>query len=385
MGLINDSPEHKAIRDSVAGIAKRYGPEYFLERARAGGGIDELWNDLGAAGLLGPHLPEDYGGGGGGMAEAVIVVEELAAHGMPLLIWVISPAICGSILARHASDEMKRRWLPPIADGSKKMAFGLTEPDAGSNSHNVKTTARRTDTGWTISGSKYYISAVDQADAILLVTRDADYSTAERSGLSLFAVPTDSPGLTFAPIDTSIVSPDKQFTVYLDDVAVGENALIGVAGHGLRQVFDGLNPERILVGALSSGIGRYAIGKAVDYARQRRVWSAPIGAHQGIAHPLADCHVAIELGRMATARSAELFDAGEPAGEAANIAKYAASEAALKALDQAIQTHGGNGLSHEYGLAELWFVTRLMRTAPVSREMVLNFIAQTSLGLPRSY
>lgn len=385
MGLITDSPEHKAIRESVAGIAKRYGPEYFLERGRSGGTIDELWADLGAAGLLGLHLPERYGGGGGGMAEAVVVVEELAAHGMPLLIWVISPAICGSILARHASEEMKRRWLPPIADGSKKMAFGLTEPDAGSNSHNVKTTAKRTDTGWRISGSKYYISAVDQADAILLVTRDAEHSTAEHSRLSLFAVPTASPGLTIAPIDTSIVSPDKQFTVYLDDVAVDDDALIGVAGNGLRQVFDGLNPERILVGALSSGIGRYAIGKAVDYATQRRVWSTPIGAHQGIAHPLADCHVAIELGRMATARSAELFDAGEPAGEAANIAKYAASEAALKALDQAIQTHGGNGLSHEYGLAELWFVARLMRTAPVSREMVLNFIAQTSLGLPRSY
>ncbi len=385
MGLINDSPEHKAIRDSVAGIAKRYGPEYFLQRARAGAGIEELWNDLGAAGLLGLHLPEDYGGGGGGLAEAVVVVEELAAQGIPLLIWVISPAICGSILAHHASEEMKRRWLPPIADGTKKMAFGLTEPDAGSNSHNVKTTARRTDSGWTISGSKYYISAVDQSDAILLVTRDADHSTPERSRLSLFAVPTDSAGLTFTPIDTSIVSPDKQFTVYLDDVAVGEDALIGVAGNGLRQVFDGLNPERILVGALSSGIGRYAINKAVDYARQRSVWSTPIGAHQGIAHPLAECHVGIELGRMATARSAQLFDAGEPAGEAANIAKFAASEAALKALDQAIQTHGGNGLSHEYGLAELWFVTRLMRTAPVSREMVLNFIAQTSLGLPRSY
>jgi alkylation response protein AidB-like acyl-CoA dehydrogenase len=385
MGLINDSPEHKAIRDSVAGIAKRYGPEYFLQRARAGAGIEELWNDLGAAGLLGLHLPEDYGGGGGGMAEAVVVVEELAAQGIPLLIWVISPAICGSILAHHASEEMKRRWLPPIADGTKKMAFGLTEPDAGSNSHNVKTTARRTDSGWKISGSKYYISAVDQSDAILLVARDADHSTPERSRLSLFAVPTDSAGLTFTPIDTSIVSPDKQFTVYLDDVAVGEDALIGVAGNGLRQVFDGLNPERILVGALSSGIGRYAIAKAVDYARQRSVWSTPIGAHQGIAHPLAECHVGIELGRMATARSAQLFDAGEPAGEAANIAKFAASEAALKALDQAIQTHGGNGLSHEYGLAELWFVTRLMRTAPVSREMVLNFIAQTSLGLPRSY
>src|ERR1700751_5732914 len=132
MGLINDSPEHKAIRDSVAGIAKRYGREYFLERARAGGGIDELWNDLGAAGLLGPHLPEDYGGGGGGMAEAVVVVEELAAHGMPLLIWVISPAICGRILAHHASEEMKQRWLPGIADGTKIMVFGGTGPDDGS-------------------------------------------------------------------------------------------------------------------------------------------------------------------------------------------------------------------------------------------------------------
>lgn len=385
MGLINDSAEHKAIRESVAGIAKRYGPEYFLERGRSGGGIEELWNDLGTAGLLGLHLPEDYGGGGGGMAEAVVVVEELAAQGMPLLIWVISPAICGSILAHHASEDMKRRWLAPIADGTKKMAFGLTEPDAGSNSHNITTTAKRTDSGWTISGSKYYISAVDQSDAILLVTRDADHSTAEHKRLSMFAIPTDSPGLTFAPIATSIVSPDQQFTVYLDDVAVGEDALIGTAGDGLRQVFDGLNPERILVGALSSGIGRYAIGKAVDYARDRSVWSTPIGAHQGIAHPLAECHIGVELGRMATLRSAELFDAGEPSGEAANIAKYAASEAALKALDQAIQTHGGNGLSQEYGLSELWFVARLMRTAPVSREMVLNFVAQTSLGLPRSY
>jgi alkylation response protein AidB-like acyl-CoA dehydrogenase len=385
MSLVTDSAEHKAIRDSTAGIAARYGPQYFLERGRAGEGIEELWKDLGAAGLLGLHLPEEYGGGGGGMAEAVVVVEELAAHGMPLLIWVISPAICGNILAHHASEEMKQHWLPAIADGTKKMAFGLTEPDAGSNSHNVKSTARRTPSGWAISGSKYYISAIDQCDAVLIVAKDADHSTAEKSALSLFVVPTDSPGLTYQQIDTSIVSPDKQFTVFLDDVQVGEDALVGVAGNGLRQVFDGLNPERILVGALCGGIGRYAVEKAAGYAKQRRVWSTPIGAHQGIAHPLAEAHIAVELSRMATARSAELFDVGVPAGEAANIAKFAASEAALKALDQAIQTHGGNGLSHEYGLSELWFVTRLMRTAPVSREMVLNFIAQTSLGLPRSY
>ncbi|CDQ44800.1 MULTISPECIES: acyl-CoA dehydrogenase family protein [Mycolicibacterium] len=384
-GLITDTEEHRAIRETVAGIAERYGSQYFLERGRKGEDIGELWKDLGAAGLLGVHLPEEYGGGGGGMAEAVVVVEELAAHGMPMLIWVISPAICGSILAHHGSDEMKRRWLPGIADGSQKMAFGLTEPDAGSNSHNVKTTARKTADGWVISGAKYYISAVDQCEAVLLVARDADHSTPEKSKLSLFVVPTDAKGFSIQQIDTSIVSPDKQFTVFLDEVEVGEDALIGQAGNGLRQVFDGLNPERILVGAICGGVGRYAIDKAVAYAKERNVWSTPIGAHQGVAHPLADSHIAVELSRLATALSAHQFDAGLPAGEASNIAKYSASEAALKALDQAIQTHGGNGLSHEYGLSELWFVTRLMRTAPVSREMVLNFVAQTSLGLPRSY
>ena len=384
-GLVSDSAEHKAIRESVSGIVARYGPEYFLERGRSGRDIDELWKDLGAAGLLGVHLPAEYGGGGGGMAEAVVVVEELAANGMPMLIWVISPAICGCILAHHGSEEMKREWLPDLADGSRKMAFGLTEPDAGSNSHKVATTARRTATGWTLTGSKYYISAVDQADALLVVAKDAEHSTPEKSALSLFVVPTNSPGFSFQKIETSIVSPDSQFTVFFDDVEIGDDALIGTAGKGIRQVFAGLNPERILVGAICSGVGRYAIGKAADYAKQRQVWSTPIGAHQGIAHPLAEAHIAVELGRMATIRSAELFDAGQPAGEAANIAKFAASEAALQALDQAIQTHGGNGLAHEYGLSELWFITRLMRTAPVSREMVLNFIAQNSLGLPRSY
>jgi alkylation response protein AidB-like acyl-CoA dehydrogenase len=384
-GLVEDTVEHKAIRESVSGIVSSYGPAYFLERGRSGQGIEELWKELGAAGLLGVHLPEEYGGGGGGMAEAVVVVEELAAHGMPMLIWVISPAICGSILAHHGSEAMKKDWLPDLADGSRKMAFGLTEPDAGSNSHKVATTARRSATGWTLSGSKYYISAIDQADALLVVAKDVEHSTPEKSALSLFVVPTDAPGLQFQEIETSIVSPDKQFTVFLDDVEVGQEAIIGEAGKGLRQVFAGLNPERILVGAICGGVGRYAIGKAADYAKQRQVWSTPIGAHQGIAHPLAEAHIAVELSRLATIRSAELFDAGQSAGEAANIAKFAASEAALQALDQAIQTHGGNGLAHEYGLSELWFITRLMRTAPVSREMVLNFVAQTSLGLPRSY
>jgi alkylation response protein AidB-like acyl-CoA dehydrogenase len=383
--LIADTGEHRLIRQSAAAIAARYGHAYYAERARAGGNIAELWDELGQAGLLGVHLPAEYGGGGAGLSELVIVTEELAAHGMPLLIAVISPAICGSILAAHASPDMKASWLPGLADGTRKMAFALTEPDAGSNSHNVSTTARRTDAGWVITGGKYYISAVDECEALLLVARDDSVASNGRSRLSLFIVPADASGLTLQPIPTALVSPDRQFTVFLDDVRVGEDALIGTAGEGLRQVFAGLNPERILAAALCNGVGRYAITKAADYARQRKVWSEPIGAHQGIAHPLAQAHVNVELARLATARAAELFDHGQDAAEAANIAKLSAADAALAALDQSIQTHGGNGLAIEYGLADLWFVTRLMRTAPVSREMVLNFVASHSLGLPPSY
>jgi alkylation response protein AidB-like acyl-CoA dehydrogenase len=380
-GLITDTSDHRLIRQSTAAIAARYGHGYYAERARAGGHIAELWAELGQAGLLGVHLPAEYGGGGAGLAELTVVMEELAAHGLPLLIAVISPAICGSILAAHAGDAMKASWLPGLADGTRRMAFALTEPDAGSNSHNISTTARRAGAGWVIAGGKYYISAADECEALLLVARDDSVA----GGLSLFVVPTDAPGLTLKPIPTALVSPDRQFTVFLDDVAVGEDALIGVAGQGFRQVFAGLNPERILAAALCNGVGRYAVAKAAEYARQRKVWSEPIGAHQGIAHPLAQAHVGVELARLATERAAELFDAGQDAAEAANIAKLAAADAALAALDQAIQTHGGNGLALEYGLADLWFVTRLMRTAPVSREMVLNYLATHSLGLPQSY
>jgi alkylation response protein AidB-like acyl-CoA dehydrogenase len=389
-GLVADTDEHRLIRQSTATIAARYGQSYFAGRARSGGTIDELWSELGAAGLLGVHLPADYGGGGAGLSELVVILEELAAHGMPMLIAVISPAICGSIIAAHGSADLKACWLPGLADGTRKMAFALTEPDAGSNSHNVSTAATRTGSGWAISGGKYYISAIDECEAVLLVARDdSSLTTAGPRGgrprLSLFVVPTDAPGLTITAIETALISPDRQFTVFLDGVAVSEDALIGRAGDGLRQVFAGLNPERILAAALCNGVGRYAIGRAADYARKRQVWSEPIGAHQGIAHPLAQAHVGVQLARLATQRAAELFDCGQDAAEAANIAKLAAADAALAALDQAIQTHGGNGLATEYGLADLWFITRLMRTAPVSREMVLNFVARHSLGLPPSY
>lgn len=384
-GLVIDTEESALLRESVAKLAAKYGQEYFLERSRAGEKADELWRDLGQAGLLGVHLPEEYGGGGAGMTEALVVIEELASHGFPLLLAVVSPAICGSIVAAHGSDEMKAEWLPGLADGSRKMAFGLTEPDAGSNSHNVTTTATREGDGWVISGGKYYISGIDECEAILLITRDPEFVGSSRSPLSMFVVPTTAPGVTLQPLPTAVVSPDNQFTVFFDQVRVGPEALIGQTGNGLKQVFAGLNPERILAAGISSGIGRYAVTKAVSYAQDRKVWSVPIGSHQGISHPLAEAHIAVETARLAVYRAAELYDAGQPAAEAANIGKFVAADASLKALDQAIQTHGGNGLSLEYGLAELWFSARLLKTAPVSREMVLNFVAQTSLKLPASY
>ncbi|MBN9797491.1 acyl-CoA dehydrogenase [Pseudonocardia sp. UM4_GMWB1] len=383
--IVADTEERAALRDAVATLVGRYGHSYFMEKAKAHEEPTELWKELGAAGFLGVHLSEAYGGGGGTMSDLAVVVEEASSQGVPLLMMVISPAICGSIIDAHGSHELKERWLPGIADGSLKMAFAITEPDAGSNSHEITTTAHPDGDGWRIRGQKYWTSGIDEADAVLVVTRGPEPGPNGRHPLSLFVVPTDAEGLTWQTIPAALQQPEHQFTVFLDDVRVGPEALIGDEGNGLRQVFAGLNPERITAACISNGIARYALDKATGYARERQVWGVPIGAHQGVAHPLAEAYIGTQLSRLMTYRAAELFDAGADAAEASNIAKFAAADSSLRTLDQAIQSHGGNGLSLEYGLADLWFVARMLKTAPVSREMVLNFVAQRSLGLPASY
>ncbi|HEV2369128.1 MAG TPA: acyl-CoA dehydrogenase, partial [Acidimicrobiales bacterium] len=254
-----------------------------------------------------------------------------------------------------------------------------------SNSHRLSTTAERAGEGWRIRGTKYYISGVDEAEAMLVVTRTGTDERTGQARLSLFVVDTDTHGLSRQVIPVEIVAPEKQFTLFFDDVEVGPDRLVGTEGDGLRLVFSGLNPERITGASISNGLARYALGRAVEYAGSRSVWGVPIGAHQGLAHPLAKAKVEAELARLMTYKAAWLHDRQLDAGEAANMAKYAAAEAALAALDQAIQVHGGNGLSSEFGLADFWGFTRLMRTAPISREMILNFVAQHSLGLPKSY
>ncbi|MER6298947.1 acyl-CoA dehydrogenase family protein [Kitasatospora sp. NPDC001539] len=381
-----ETPERKALRRAVGDLGRRYGSAYYLAKARAGEPAEELWSDAGKAGYLGVNLPAEYGGGGGGITDLAIVLEELGTAGCPLLLLIVSPAICGTVIARYGTEEQKRRWLPGLADGSRTMAFGITEPDAGSNSHRISTVARRDGGDWLLTGRKVFVSGIDHCDAVLFVARTEDARTGTLKPC-LFVVPRDTPGFEYRAIPMELVAPEKQFQVFLDDVRLPADALVGDENAGLLQLFAGLNPERILTAAFSLGLARQALGKAVEYARTRTVWSTPIGAHQGLAHPLAQCAVEIELARLMTQKAGLLYDAGEDvaAGEAANMAKYAAGEAAARTVDQAVQTLGGNGLTQEYGLGALLAATRVGRVAPVSREMVLNYVAQHTLGLPKSY
>lgn len=383
--LVDTAEHHAMLRDSVGKLVGRFGRPYFQQICKRGEKPEALWAEMGAAGFLGVHVAEEYGGGGGGLADYNVIVEETAAQGCPVLSLVIG-SICAPILQNHANEAIRRDWLPGLADGSKRMAFAITEPDAGSNTHKVSTVARPSGDGWVLRGTKYWTSAVDESDAIMVVARGEELDARGRGKLSLFLVPPDAPGLSRTPIETALHVPETQFTLHFDDVQVPREALVGQEGQGLKHLFAGLNPERICASAINNGIARYALEKAAQYAGDRKVWGVPIGSHQGVAHPLAAAYVAVQQARLMTARAAQLYDQGSPeAGEASNMAKFASADASLLALDQAIQVHGGNGMALDYGLADLWFIARLHKTAPVSREMVLNFFAQHSLGLPKSY
>lgn len=380
-----ESDEHRWLREAVGSLAARYGHAYYLEQSRGGGGARELWAELAEHGYVGVNIPEAHGGGGGGISELAVVCEALAAAGTPSFLLIVSAAICGELLVSFGSPEQQQRWLPQMAAGTAVMAFSITEPGAGTNAYRIATTATREGDVYRLRGSKYFASAVDHADRVVVVARTGTDEDSGRAKLSLLLVDPAAPGFEMQPIEVEMTAPEKQFTLFFDDVLVPASDLVGSEGDGLRQLFAGLNAERVMAAALENGISLYALEKAAAYARERTVWSVPIGAHQGVAHPLAKAKIEVELARLMTQKAAWLHDRGEPAGETANMAKYAAAEACLFSLDQAIQTHGGNGLATEYGLATLWGAARLQRTAPVSREMIFNYVAQHSLRLPRSY
>ncbi|MFJ7039542.1 acyl-CoA dehydrogenase family protein [Streptomyces rochei] len=381
MTPVIESDAHKSLREAVSTFAANH-------PRTLGTDTTHLWQAAAKLGYIGVNLPEAYGGGGAGITELSLVLEEMGAAGNPLLMMIVSPAICGTVIARFGTDEQKREWLPPLADGSRLMAFGITEPDAGSNSHRITTTARRDATtgDWVLTGRKVFVSGVDIADATLIVGRTEDARTGKLKPC-LFIVPRDAPGFERRPIDMELSAAEKQFELTLDDVRLPADALVGDEDAGLLQLFAGLNPERIMTAAFGIGMGRYALSRALEYARERTVWKTPIGAHQAIAHPLAQAHIDLELARLMMQKAAHLYDAGDDtgAGEAANMAKYAAGEACVRAVDQAVHTLGGNGLTREFGLAQLITASRVARIAPVSREMILNYVSHQTLGLPKSY
>jgi alkylation response protein AidB-like acyl-CoA dehydrogenase len=386
----DEREEVAQVRAAARALARRYGRAYWLEKAQHGEAPEELWQDLAQGGYLGLTIPEEYGGVGCHLELLAALIEELSADGLPLFMLVLSTAMAHLVLARHGTPQQKAAHFPALLRGESRFCFAITEPDAGSNSFNIRTLARREGDSFVISGQKVFISGVDHADHMLLVARTSPREEVadKRQGMGMFIVGTKAEGLQAVAMDTRILITERQFQVFLDRVTVPASALVGEESKGLDVLFDALNPERITVAAMAVGLGRYALAKAVDYARRRVVFNVPIGAHQGLAHPLAMVATELELAGLMARHAARLFDAGvdrRTVGIYANMAKYAAAEAAIRAVDTAIQVHGGAGFTGEADVITIWPLVRLFRTAPVSREMILNYIAEHHLGLPRSY
>lgn len=380
-----ESDEERSIREAVRGICSSFGEHYARECFERGEPPRELWEALSQKGFVGANIPEEWGGGGMGMTGLNWVAEECAAAGVAMLMLVVSSAITGSILIRHGSEAQNERWLRGIAAGTTSVAFAITEPDAGTNSHNLRTELRREGDRYLLSGQKVFISAVEDADAVLVVARLRE-DDGKLGPLCMCIVDVDAQGFTRDLIPMPFTGPDRQWQLFFDRVEIKPERLVGGERGGLAAVFDGLNPERMILATFATGTGRRALEKASVYARERAVWGTPIGAHQGISHPLAKAKVELELARLMTQKAAAMFDAGVPGiAEAANYAKYAAAEAGIHCVDTAVQAHGGNGFALEYGLSDLWWPVRILRTVPVSAEMILNYVAQHSLGLPKSY
>ncbi len=392
------SDEQKLIQQSTRELLKRFEPrrkefrELMHKERRY---PPELWDALAEMGFMGSLVPEEYGGSGLGLTGLVLGLEELGSAGFgsnTLMVLTGMDALC---ILRNGAPELKRRFLPGIATGKLKFCFAITEPDAGSNSFRISTLAERKGDGYEITGSKVFITGVDVTDYMLLVTRTTPYREVrarelpKAHGFSLFVVPTDAPGLEKRKLPMHGIEGHNQFLLFFDKVRVPAENLVGREDRGAEALFNSLNPERILAAASSCGTTAYLLRRACEYARERKVFGdRPIGAYQGLAHPLAEARIELDAVRLLTYRAAWAFDRGDPppvVGTYANMAKYMAAELGVKAADRAIETLGGYGFSEEYEIIHAWEGTRLLRTAPISREMILNFVAEHVLELPRSY
>ena len=368
------TPEQRAIDELAFEIGRKYADRRFDDHDAS----LAQWDDLSQSGLTALSIPEEFGGAGG-MLELIILAERLSAGGFPAAKLVIATAIAGSILSRSASREQQERWLPGIAAGTTRFCFGLTEPSAGSNVRNLDTTSKKTADGWQIRGEKTYISALESSDALMLVTKDVT-----NGGLTLFAFPLPHVGIECVQVQVDAPAFEYQWSLFID-TEVPHDTVVGAPGEGADALFNGLNPERLIVAAQGVGIGRWCLERARQYASQRVVFGVPIGAHQAIQHPLAEALIAVEAAWLLLERACRLYDAGEQAGLESNMAKVAACDAGLLAADRALQTFGGSGFTDETKILQRFMYMRLLKTIPVARELALNHIGTAGLGLPRSY
>ncbi|OYO10902.1 acyl-CoA dehydrogenase [Enemella evansiae] len=380
--------EQQALRDGVRAVAARFPDDYWANRDQRHEFPWDFYNEFAAGGWLGIAIPEQYGGGGLGITEAALLLEEVAASGagmngcstMHLTIFGLNTIV------KHGSEEQRREILPGAVDGSLHVCFAVTEPDAGTDTTRIRTVARPTEGGYLLRGRKVWITkAGDSQQAVLIARtrpREDEHPTA---GMSLFLLDLASPGIEMNPIPKLGRNAVASYEIAFDDVFVPESARIGEEGQGFRYLLDGLNPERILLAHEALGIGRAALRKAVAYAGERVVFDRPIGQNQGIAFPLADCAMRLDAAELVARQAAWRYDQGLPCGREANTAKYLCAEAGFATADQAIQTHGGMGYSLEYHVERYFREARILRLAPVSQEMVLNYISTHALGLPKSY
>jgi hypothetical protein len=384
------SPAQELIRKEVAALARGFDWGYWREKDRKAEYPAEFVAAFARAGWLGLAVPEAYGGAGLGVVEAALALEAICASGAGLsgaspIHFAIFPVLP---IIRHGSEDLRRRILPEVAAGRLSLAFGVTEPDAGSDTSRIRTAARRVDDGWVVSGRKVWTSHARHSAKILLLARTTPYEEAgprKLDGLTLFVADLDPRAVTLREIDKLGRAAVDSNEVIIEGLRVDGRDVVGEVGRGFWHLLDALNPERVLVAAEAVGIGRAALGRATAYAKERVVFDRPIGQNQAIAHPLAAAWARLEAAFGLTLRAGWLFDQGQPCGPEANAAKFLAAEAGFEACDAALQTFGGFGYAKEFDVERLWREVRLYKLAPVSQQMALNYLAERVLGLPKSY
>ena len=378
----------REIRENVAALCAKYGDDYWRKLDGTRAYPTQFVREMSEAGFLNVLIPEDYGGAGLGLLEACAILEEISRRGAHAGACNAQMYTMGSLL-RHGSKKQKEDYLPKIASGELRLqSFGVTEPTTGTDTTRLKTTASKTKHGWRIDGQKVWISRVEHSDLMVLLARTTPLDKIERKshGLSAFIVDLREAvgqGLDVKPIDSMINHHSCE--LFFDNLLIPEDSLLGKLDEGFKVILDGMNAERILIASECVGDARFFIDRATGYANERIVFDRPIGANQGVQFPLARCHAETEAAALMTNKAALLFDAGEKCGAEANMAKLLAADASWKAGDACMQTHGGFGFAREYAIERNFRETRLYQTAPISTNLILAYIAEHVLGLPRSY